>query len=146
MSDNRRMPRTKKRLSCTLIADDQRTAGIVLDVSATGLFVQTSATILPGAKVELEIQLPEGTTLLLHTSVMRRRTVPPQLRSVARGGLGLAVEGTPEEYYKLIGDLQGPRETAVAPKPAARAKETPPSDLARKALLARLKKMRSGTG
>ena len=146
MSDKRQMPRTKKRLSCTLTVNGQRYSGIVLDVSATGLFVQTGATPKPGTQVALVLQLTSGDSLPLRATVARRRNVPTHLKSIAQGGIGLCLEGAPEEYFSLIEDLQGPREAAPPVKPTARPKETPHSQLARKALLARLKHLRSDVG
>jgi hypothetical protein len=144
MDDNRRMPRTKKRLSCTVMVSQQRYTGIVIDVSATGLFVQTNATPKPGTQVTVELQVPGGETIALNTAVARRRNVPAHLKSIARGGIGLCIEGASESYFALIGELQG--EKTAPPKPAAKKpqpKEAPHSSLARKALLKRLDKLRS---
>lgn len=143
MSDKRRMPRTRKRLSCSLMVNSQRYTGIVLDISATGLFIQTSVAPKPGTIVNFEMRLPSGESLSLQASVARRRNVPAHMQSIARGGIGLCLESTPEEYFALVEAIQGPREVvASAPEPA-RLKETPHSDLARKALFARLDKIRS---
>jgi hypothetical protein len=121
----------------------QRYTGIVIDISATGLFVQTSAAPKPGTPVMLELQLPNGDLLPLHANVARRRNVPAHLKSIAQGGVGLCLEGAPEAYFQLIEDLQGPREASAPVKEKPRRKEAPQADLARKALLARLKQLRS---
>jgi hypothetical protein len=145
MSDKRRMPRTRKRLSCSLTINEQRYSGIVLDVSATGLFIQTSATPKPGSNVGLEVQIAPGESLPLQATVARRRNVPNHLKSIATGGVGLCLEGAPEEYFALIKELQAPREATTPEDDAARPKKLPHSDLARRALLARLEKLRTGT-
>ena len=41
--ERRRAERVKTRLTCVLIIGDRRHPGIVLDISETGLFIQTSA-------------------------------------------------------------------------------------------------------
>ena len=142
MSDNRRMPRTKKRLSCRVTVNQQRYSGIVLDVSATGMFVQTSVTPTPGTQVTLDVQLPNGDKLQLCAVVARRRNVPAHLKSIAQGGVGLCLEAAPEEYFRLIKELQGPRPEAAAPaKEAPQPEQAPRSELVRKARLARLKRL-----
>jgi len=149
MRERRQTPRSKKRISCAITVDGHRYAGIVLDVSATGVFVQTSATPKMGSNVTLELQLSGIETLPIRARVARRHSVPARLKSIVHGGIGLALEGAPEEYFRLIGELQGPRETApaVKEKPSVKetpgAKKTPRSRLERKALLARLKKLSS---
>lgn len=148
MDDNRRMPRTKKRLSCTVLVSNQSYTGIVLDVSATGIFVQTSAAPKPGEPVHVDLQMPGGEILPLEATVARRRKVPARLKSIAQGGVGLCLDAPPEAYFSMIGDLQAPRskEPAKPEKPAKTLKQTPTSGLARKALLKRLEKLRSETG
>jgi len=149
MNEKRQMPRSKKRISCAVTVNGQRYAGMVLDVSATGVFVQTSAAPKVGSTVTLELQLSGIETLPIRARVARRRSVPARLKSIVHGGIGLALEGAPEEYFRLIGELQGPRETAapVKEEPSVKetpgTKQTPRSGLARKALLGRLKKLSS---
>jgi Tfp pilus assembly protein PilZ len=152
MSERRQTQRSKKRISCALTVNGHRYAGMVLDVSATGVFVQTSAAPKVGSHVTLELQLSGIETLPIRARVARRRSVPTRLKSIAHGGVGLALEGAPEEYFRLIGELQASQE---APPPvkeeppvkeAPRTKKPPPSGLARKALLARLKKLSSESG
>ena len=43
-----RAPRKKKRISCEIISSNSRYTGIVIDISATGLFVQTNVKPAPG--------------------------------------------------------------------------------------------------
>ena len=38
----------------------------------------------------------------LATEVMWQRRVPPQLRAVAEGGLGLQIRYAPESYYAIL--------------------------------------------
>ena len=143
MSDKRRMPRSKKRLSCTLDINGQRYNGLVLDVSATGLFVQTSASPRPGSDISIDVSLPDGESLILRARVARRRNVPAHLKSIALGGLGVRLAGAPEQYFQLVEELQGPREQVEEAAAPAKLVESPPADLARKALLARLEQLRA---
>ena len=113
--DQRSFERTKKRLTCTLIIGDRPTAGIVLDISPSGLFVQTSANPPPGAKLDLEIDIPgESQRSVLVVRVARMKVVPPRLKSITHAGLGLQIESAPEAYYRYLTQLQ-PGEAGAAP-------------------------------
>ena len=115
MGGDRRSQRTKKRLACTPVIGGHRTAGIVLDLSATGLFVQASANPPPGAKLDLEIDIPgESQRPLLAVRVARMKVVPPRLKSVVHGGVGLQIDSAPEAFFRYLTKLQ-PGEVAAAP-------------------------------
>ena len=107
--------RTKKRLTCALVIDGSRLSGIVLDLSANGVFVQTSANPPPGAELGLELEIPgEPERTLLVVRVARKKVVPLRLRSVVHGGLGLQIERAPEAYFGYVAQLQ-PAEVAEEP-------------------------------
>jgi len=96
----------KKRIACTLWIKGVRQHGIVLDLSSKGLFVQTSAKPAPGEALRIELTLPgqsKATTLM--ATVARVRMVPPALLSVAQGGIGLALQSPPEEYFVFVGKV-----------------------------------------
>jgi Tfp pilus assembly protein PilZ len=80
-------------------------SGLVLDVSRTGLFVQTSAAAKAGDEVEVMLSRREPEdTIVLHAQVAWQRKVPPQLRSTVEGGLGLQICFAPEPYYYLLAE------------------------------------------
>jgi hypothetical protein len=99
---HQRAERVKQRLTCELVIGDRRHLGIVVDVSRTGLFVQTSAAPPPGERVRVKLRGPDGDTAELEASVARRYKVPPRLVSIARGGIGLRIESVTQEYLQLI--------------------------------------------
>ena len=79
-------------------------SGIVLDVSRTGLFVQTgAANSQMGDEVEVTLRRrgPEP-SIALKAQVVWQRRVPPQFRTIAEGGLGLQIRYAPEPYYRLL--------------------------------------------
>ncbi len=121
--NNRRALRTRKRLACSIQLEDRRWTGLVLDISATGLFIQTGAKLDPGARVTLELEAPGSTeTLRIDARVVRRRSVPAQLKSVSQAGVGVQIGQAPEGYYAMVAALQdvvGPveREKSAAPPP-----------------------------
>ncbi len=101
-----RAPRFRKRIPCTLSRDRSTFSGLVLDVSRTGLFVQTRAVAKAGDEVEVmlsERREPEA-ALVLSAQVVWQRKVPLQLRSVVKGGLGLEIRYAPERYYFLLAE------------------------------------------
>lgn len=97
-----RAERVKQRLTCELVVADRRHPGIVIDISETGLFVQTSAAPPPGEQVCVKLRLSGGTEIDLKATVARRYSVPRRLVSVARGGVGLRIESAPEGYLQLL--------------------------------------------
>jgi hypothetical protein len=147
--EKRRAKRTRKRLPCVLHVGSSRHSGVVVDVSATGLFVQTSASSPPGTTGALELNLPGyPERFRLEVTVARTKAVPPRLRTVAQGGLGLKILQAPEEYYGYVDRLQ-PREEERAEKPAAAAarpkrKLTGLEKRARALALKRLGRLRDG--
>ena len=98
-------PRFKKRMSCRLKQEQRTYAGMVLDVSRTGLFVQTSAGAKPGDEVEVLLGSREqAAPVALTAEVVWQRKVPAQLRIVVEGGVGLKIRYAPELYYALLAD------------------------------------------
>jgi len=94
-----RSKRSKRRFPCEFLANEQLYRGIVLDVSRTGLFVQTDATIPPGTTLDLDLtgsgNVPNMT---LRGVVARRRMVPAPLANAIRRGIGVKIIEAPEEW------------------------------------------------
>jgi Tfp pilus assembly protein PilZ len=97
--------RIRRRMACELRAEGRQQRAIVLDFSRTGLFVQTSARLAPGTPVELWIQFEDQREpILVRATVARQKAVPPNLTSVAQGGVGLRILDAPRAYYDLLGE------------------------------------------
>ncbi len=95
--------RAKRRLACRLVAGRQRFSGVIIDLSASGIFVQTSAKPRPGDPVTLELSIPgHRDPLRLEAQVVRLKLVPPRLVAVAQGGLGLRITNAPEAYFSFL--------------------------------------------
>jgi hypothetical protein len=99
----RRAERIKRRITCELLLDGRSYRGIVLDLSATGIFVQTEATPPPLARMRIRFHTATGEEFEADAAVARRQVVPRELAGVVRGGLGLRIERPPEAYFRLIG-------------------------------------------
>jgi hypothetical protein len=122
MAEHRVAKRIRRRMACELKAEGRQQRAIVLDLSRTGLFVQTSARLAPGAQVELWLQFEDQREpILLRAAVARQKAVPSNLTSVAQGGVGLRIVDAPRAYYELLGETGPPPAATTGPasKPAA---------------------------
>ncbi len=124
--DKRGAGRIKQRLTCELVIGDRNHQGIVLDVSKTGLFVQTSASPPPGEKIGVKLRRSDGSSVEVETSVARRYKVPQRLASIARGGVGLRIASPSDDYLQFI-DSVNRAEKAPSPE-ASEAPPPPPSE------------------
>jgi hypothetical protein len=124
---NRRgLPRTKMRIACTLHLEESRHSGMVLDVSASGLFVQTNASPAPGTPLHLELRVPGlSEPIEMQATVARKRIVPPRLRTLLKGGIGIQLENPPEEYFALVAKLQAPEAAGSKSSEEAKPSEKP---------------------
>ena len=124
MAKNRAARRHKWRLSCEVVSAGRSQRAIVLDISESGLFVQTGTRLPPGAEVEVRVRLMTNEEpVALRARVARNKQVPPQLTSIARGGVGLRILDAPRAYYDQIQALENTEAAnaptaADAPKPA----------------------------
>ena len=127
--DRRRSKRIKKRLACSLQIEARHHSGVVIDVSATGLFVQTNAKPEPGTPVSLKLSIPGASQVLYFQAVVvRKKVVPPQLLTLAQGGVGLLIQNAPEDWYAYIastGLLQTEEIPADSSAPAAGSAQKP---------------------
>ena len=124
MSETRIAKRHKWRLACEVVCDGRSQRAIVIDLSQTGVFVQTGTRLPPGAEVAVRLLLTDATEpILIRAKVARNKQVPPQLTSVARGGVGLRILDAPDAYYETISSLEGGdsrrQPSAAASEPAA---------------------------
>jgi len=120
-------------MACSLLVGERRHTGIVLDVSATGLFIQTSASPSPNQVVDLELSIPgESEVVPVRAIVARRKAVPPRLITVAHGGLGLRIENAPEAYFTMVASLQdsGSKLIETAAPDSDKAASSPPEQKA----------------
>lgn len=118
--DKQHKDRTKKRMACTLWVGGTRFSGIVIDMSHSGLFVQSSANAVPGTAVQIELNgLPGEDSIVLQTNVVRRKVVPARLKSVAHGGVGVRIAQAPEAYYALLARVQRLDDEPAGKEPTA---------------------------
>lgn len=134
------LERSKRRITCRVHAEGRQHNGIVLDLSGSGLFIQTSAKLAPGVQVRIDLGLPDG-EVPMNVEVVRRKQVPAQLVTVAHGGVGVRILTAPESYYRFLQEVQE-REREQAEREqasgASAPKPTPaPTPVARPAVAAK---------
>jgi len=90
-------------MPCAVNVGRRRYAGVVLNLSQGGLFVQTNADAPRGAAVGIDLNTPEHPQAIpLRAQVVWRRIVPPALRTAAHGGMGVRILQADESYYQLL--------------------------------------------
>lgn len=123
--ERRAAKRIKKRVTCEVRVGRNSQRGIVLDVSQTGLFVQTAVRIAPGTIVDVIVHPADRPEFLVRAVVARQKQTDPRLVSVVAAGVGLQILEAPEAYYRdLLGDAEG-RAPAPKRKPAPVGSATP---------------------
>jgi hypothetical protein len=127
----RALERSKRRMPCRVHVEGRQHNGIVLDLSGSGLFIQTSAKLPPGVHVRIDLGLPDGEAAMT-VEVVRRKQVPAQLLAVAHGGIGVRILSAPEAYYRFLQDVQE-RERQMAVREAADSGKASPAASARAA-------------
>ena len=101
--NRRQFSRLRHSIPCQLHHSGCTASGLILDVSACGLFVRTSTAIVPkdmGLDVRVVVKVEGGENFELMTRFSR--LVHRQLASAARGGFGLEITSAPEEFYPLV--------------------------------------------
>ena len=107
-------PRFKKRVPCDLIVAGARHPGIVLNLSRSGLYVQTSVTFHRGDWVTVDLNSEIATDAIgLDAVVMWNKKVAAQLRGVRHGGIGLQIRNAGRAYYDLLSEVAGESGTTV---------------------------------
>ena len=90
--ERRVFARLPYRIPCEFTYDGSKLAGIVTDISARGLFVETSNRIPIGTELQLVLRDPRGSFEVVGR-VMRERRSHRSLRHVRASGLGIQLDG-----------------------------------------------------
>ena len=96
-------PRFEERVPCRVRVQDTTYEGTVLNVSWSGLFVETSAYARPGNDVWLELHTGGGERFIrLGAQVRWKRSGEPRSPSASSEGMGLEIHSAPESYYDFL--------------------------------------------
>ena len=102
----REQRRVRREFPCTLLVGGSRHRGLVQDVSARGLFVQTPSELPLGADAIVAFRTPEGRRFVLEASVPRRRQAALSIGSNLPGGVGLLIQGPTTAYLRWVEGLR----------------------------------------
>ncbi len=86
----------------------QNYRGVVTDLSARGLFIQTKTVADEDTEVQVRLYDVDSDPIDLIARVARRRTSHRSLAALEMGGLGLRVVSAPEAYFELLLSVRKP--------------------------------------
>jgi len=94
--------RVSRRLPCALLVAGRRYEGVVSEVSAASLLVQTETELPRGTGVVLSLSLPEGAPLVLEAFVRNRRPLARSLTGATAPATVLRVEDPPAVWLRWV--------------------------------------------
>lgn len=92
------------RIPCEFTYEGHKLAGIVTDVAARGIFIETSHRIPPGTELRLILRDPRGAYELVGR-VKREKRSHRSARQVLSGGFGVRLVVIPEPFFRLLVEL-----------------------------------------
>jgi hypothetical protein len=114
--------RAKRRLACELEGGGRRSKGIILNLSESGIYVQSSF-IPPDEEVVVQISDPDlGGEIVVRARPVRRKAVPANLAAVRSPGFALRVLSASPGYSALVSSFSeslGGEEAAEEARPPA---------------------------
>jgi hypothetical protein len=96
--------RRKRRIPCELWVGQREHSALVLDLSPSGMFIQTHAKAQRGERLQVRLSR-ENTALDLKVEVVRTKSVPQSLLAAAKGGIGVKILTAPPEYDAMMNEL-----------------------------------------
>lgn len=109
--------RVKKRIHCTLEHESRHGSGLILNLSPSGIFVQTTQPAEPGTRVAIDFIDPEHSRPIeLETAVVWRRRISPHMTGLNQSGMGLRLIDAPPEYRALVAKSAQPPLIDKAPR------------------------------
>jgi hypothetical protein len=103
-AERRVFTRLPYRIPCEFGYAGSKLAGIVTDVSARGIFVETSNRIPVGTELRLVLRDPRGSFEVMG-HVTRERRSHRSARHVRSSGLGIRLDVVPEPFFRLLLEL-----------------------------------------
>ena len=99
----RKAERATRHTSCELEIAGKNYTGVIVDHSATGMFVRTNVQPLEGAPVRVLIRRPGGEVWDIQATVARK--MGREGAPTPRRGLGLVIEEAPHAYHVFVSTL-----------------------------------------
>ncbi len=107
MAEKRQQRRYKRRLLVKYGEKDLSLTGFTGDVSVGGMFVTATGLLPLDRRVHLQLFVDTSRYLLFEGEVRRHKVVPPQMRTVERGGFGVRFLYPGEVLADALGKLGG---------------------------------------
>ena len=104
VSERRIFTRLPYRIPCEFVHDGHKRRGIVTDVSARGVFIETSHRIPSGTELRLVLRDPRGAFELVGR-VKRETRSHRSARQVLSSGFGVRLDVVPEPFFRLLFEL-----------------------------------------
>jgi hypothetical protein len=105
MTDVRDVKRHRKRLTMKFGIDTPSRVAFTEDISLQGMCIKTTMVCIPGSRLNIELNLPDGNVAKIAGVVMWARKVPPNMiRLVKKCGMGVSITGitSGEEQYRSL--------------------------------------------
>ena len=94
--------RVSQRLGCALLVGGRRYEGVVSDLSAGSVVVQTAAELPCGTDVVVSLGVPQGGIVVIEASVRERRAVARSLSAATHCATLLRVEDPPPAWLRFV--------------------------------------------
>ena len=119
-------PRVRHRMPCELSVGDARHSGLVLNLSTSGLFVQTNASLRPGEWVGVELPVEDASEpIAMRAAVVWRKVVPRRMHGTTHSGVGIELISVPQDYRDFVGSMLGDAPPSEADPASSEAKPEP---------------------
>ena len=102
-NERRRAPRVKHRMVARYKIGSRRTTGVVMDLSETGLFIQTNTWAEPGT--DLHLSIGTGTVMEVDAKVVWVRSEKDST-STEPNGMGLSIHSPPPSWAEFATKLR----------------------------------------
>jgi hypothetical protein len=103
-SERRIFARVPYRIPCSFTHEGAKLGGIVTDVAARGIFVESSHRIPPGTELRFVLRDPRGAYEVMGRVVREKRS-HRSARQVVSGGFSVRLEAVPEPFFQLLIEL-----------------------------------------
>ncbi len=100
-NERRRTKRYRRRMKVRWWADDIEGNGFTVDVSSSGLLIETGRPIAIGTRLHLEVRLTDEIPYFSECVVARKRTYPPQARALFKPAVGVRFVSINEAIKEL---------------------------------------------
>ncbi len=101
-SKPRQFQRVKHRVGCEYGVQGEVHQGITLDLSARGVFIQSSIQPEEGEEIELVLREPGFAEILLRGRVAHVQLSHRSVIAAAAGGFGVQLEAARENFFQLL--------------------------------------------